>query len=220
MILFVPAYDEPTRSNLAIAERLTGAPNDLRLFAEDATESNLRRSLSRLDDGATAPLFAMSHGTKQALRAQGGDAALSEDDLSSLGLLAPRPVFAFACHTATVLGRAAASQGVIWWGYTGAIQSPVAEEPFRDLFVPIFDLLCVAFSCAATYEERRELLEQLHRRCRSAERAVDDALEADPAVDPSEALLCLLHLWDRLRIWVPGNDAPECHPAAKPPSLM
>lgn len=220
MILFVPAYDEPTRSNLAVAKRLPEQQGEVRLLGDDASARLLRSAIVATAGDAQRPLYVMSHGTRDAIRAQGGGAALEAADGLHLLLLARRAVFAFACHTATVLGRVAATHGVVWWGYTGAIQSPVSEEPLAGLFAEIFRFLRDSFAGAASREARSQALEELRRRCREAERAVDEAFEADPSLDPSEALLCLLHLWDRLRIWLPGHDVPEHHPNARPPALM
>ena len=52
--------------------------------------------------------------------------------------LAPRAVFAFACHTATEMGRVFAENGTDWWGYTGAISSPTTDPEILPLFVEIF----------------------------------------------------------------------------------
>lgn len=220
MILFVPAYDEPTRSNLAVATRLAEQDGELRLLEEEALGRNLRHAIAAIPEGGPPPIFVMSHGMRDAVREQGGGVALDTTNWLHLELLARRSVFAFACHTATVLGRVAAQHGATWWGYTGSIQSPVSDEPFIELFVEIFAFMRESFAAAVTREARSRILDDLRRRCSEAERAVDEAFEADPSIDPSEALLCLLHLWDRLRIWVPGHDAPECHSNAKPPALM
>jgi hypothetical protein len=220
VILFVPAYDEPTGANLAVAERLPERSDEVRLFGGDATRSKLLAAILPAAGNLRYSLFAMSHGSRYEVREQGGGTALCEGDWRQLELLVFRHGFAFACHTATALGRVAAEHGVTWWGYTGTIQSPSREEPFVGLFVSIFDFLREAFAEATSRDARARVVDELRRRCNDASLAVDAAFEADDSVDPSEALLCLLHVWDRLRIWVPGNETPECHPAARPPSLM
>lgn len=106
MIFFVPAYDPATESNLAVAERIVPEVCHS-LLGNLATRSRLISALSR----ETVPLFAMAHGRPYRLLAHGGETALSADDST---LLARRPVFVYACHTATELGEVAARNGVVW----------------------------------------------------------------------------------------------------------
>jgi hypothetical protein len=35
-----------------------------------------------------------------------------------------------------------------------------------------------------------------------------------------DSYACLLHLWDRLRVWFPGRPTPVCHPDAAVPLLL
>ncbi|MCC6553198.1 MAG: hypothetical protein IT372_09285 [Polyangiaceae bacterium] len=49
---------------------------------------------------------------------------------------------------------------------------------------------------------------------------VDEHALRDPDADVWAAYHCLLHVWDRLRIWPAGATDPEAHPRARPPSLF
>lgn len=162
-------------------------------------------------------LFSMSHGRPDHLCAQGGDAALSALDAAATG---GRSVYAFACHTASRLGAEMSRSGVTWWGYTGAIQCPEDAAPFRLLFVELFRFIREAFVAAPTIAQRRAALEEIARRCEEAQGVVDEHALRDPEVDVWAAYHCLLHVWDRLRVWPPGATEPEAHGRARPPSLF
>jgi len=213
LIVFVPGYDPATSANLAVAVDLVSA-HDLSLLAGRATRENLVAALRTRTADA---LFAMSHGRPDHLCAQGGDAALTARDTAITG---PRPVYAFACHTASRLGSHMSQSGVTWWGYTGAIQCPEDAAPFRLLFVDLFRFIREAFVVATTAVERRTTLDEIARRCEAAQEIVDDHALRDPALDVWAAYHCLLHVWDRLRVWPPGASLPEAHVRARPPSLF
>ncbi len=213
MIVFVPGYDLATNANLAVARDLISA-QDLGLLAEQATRTNLVEALRAR---VVEALFSMSHGRPDHLCAQGRDAALTALDASAM---APRSVYAFACHTASRLGSEMSRSGVTWWGYTGAIQCPEDAEPFRLLFVELFRFIGEAFVATSTIAERRAVLEEIARRCEEAQGVVDEHALRDPDLDVWAAYHCLLHVWDRLRVWPPGAIQPEAHVRARPPSLF
>ena len=218
MIFFVPGYDAPTHANLTIARELFGSAlmgswACMPLLKDQATRQALFVALDRTG----WPLFAMSHGSSDQLFAQDGDIALAEGDVAKLGC---RPVYAFACYTASRLGQEAAQLGTTWWGYTGIIQSPVAEAPFSALFTEIFGYLAAVFAPAQTTVERLCVLEELAQMCQAAQEEVDRHASEQPDLDVQEAHLCLLQLWDRLRVWTPGAQQPEKHPAAQHPLLL
>lgn len=213
MIVFVPGYDPATNANLAVARALITA-YDLALLAGQATRANLVEALRTRTAEA---LFSMSHGRPDHLCAQGGDAALTAQDVASTGR---RSVYAFACHTANRLGADMSRNGATWWGYTGAIQCPEDAASFQPLFVELFRFIREAFAAASTAVDRREMLEEIARRCEAAQDVVDEHALRDPDLDVWAAYHCLLHVWDRLRIWPPGAIHPEAHPRAQPPSLF
>ena len=213
MIVFVPAYDVATTANLAVAHDLVSA-KDLGLLAGQATRENLVKALR---GRATEALFSMSHGRPDKLCAQGGDAALTALDAVVMG---HRSVYAFACHTASQLGFEMSRNGVIWWGYTGAIQCPDDSAPFRILFVQLFQFIREVFVAASTATQRIAAFEEIARRCEAAQAVVDEHALRDPDLDVWSAYHCLLHVWDRLRIWSPGAIHPEAHERSRPPSLF
>jgi hypothetical protein len=213
VIVFVPGYDPATKANLAVARDLISA-EDLALLAEQATRENL---LAALHSRAADALFSMSHGRPDHVCAQGGEAALTVRDAGATGR---RSVYAFACHTASRLGSDMSQRGATWWGYTGSIQCPEDAVSFRSLFVELFRFIQEAFVAASTEVERRAVLEELARRCEEAQSVVDEHAIRDPDLDVWTAYHCLLHVWDRLRVWSPGASLPEAHVRAKPPSLF
>lgn len=213
MILFVPAYDDATQANLVLAKRLADVGSSV-LFGDRAT----RDALLKLSVGGAEPLLVMTHGQPEFFRAEDkGSIGLNIDDRI---WLARRSTFALACHTANGLGPGVAEHGGIWWGYTGAIQGPVCPEILVQHFVGIFQYIRGAFSGAHTPEQRLAVLLKIKELCNHANHQVDIHAEADPELDVAAANLCLLHLWDRLRIWAPGLSGPERHPHAQPPSLF
>jgi hypothetical protein len=213
VIFFVPGYDPATRANLAVAERILPA-HCYTMLGEGATREELLLSLDALE----SPLFAMSHGGADTLKAQGGGLAFGLKDVSRLGR---RPVFAFACHTAGGLGQVAAESGTVWWGYTGAVSAPPdSSSPLLDRFAWIFAYIRDAFARARSTEEQRTVLLRIAELCHEAEEQIDALLEAGADLDAGSAFFCLLHIWQRLRIWEPGSIRPRMHPEAPPPILL
>lgn len=213
MIVFVPGYDPATNANLAVARDVI-VSGDVALLAQQATRTNLLTAFVSRD---TAALFSMSHGRPGHICAQGGEVALTATDAALTGR---RPVYVFACHTASRLGSEMSAGGATWWGYTGAIQCPEEAGAFRALFVALFGFIRAAFAGAVTADQRRAVLEEIARKCEEAQAVVDEHAFRDPDLDVWPAYHCLLHIWDRLRIWPPGAVSPEAHPGAQPPSLF
>lgn len=205
MIVFVPAYDGATESNLQIAQRMRLEGCEL-LFAAEATRTNLIAKLV----GSNLPVFAMSHGRPHRLAAQDGEPALELNDAETVG---KRFLFVFACFTAGELGRAAAELGATWWGYTGAISAPSDDETAVDALVGIFEMIAERFAKATNPEERSQLIDDIAERCDRLSEALGDTA-------PADTYLCLLHLWQRLRVWAPDAAEPERHPLAPPPIIL
>ncbi|HSK80844.1 MAG TPA: hypothetical protein VLQ45_30610, partial [Thermoanaerobaculia bacterium] len=67
---------------------------------------------------------------------------------------------------------------------------------------------------------RRDLLLGIAEWCQQASEEVDRLLLADFDVDAAPVLLCLLQIWQRLRVWEPGALEPMRHPEAPPPNLL
>ena len=166
---------------------------------------------------ARAPLLCMSHGRPDQLLGQHGETALSSMDVPLLG---PRPVFAFACHTAGELGEIASREGAYWWGYTGRVTAPDSTEAIIPLFVEIFAYIRDAFPGADSAASCQDVLIRIAELCHEAEARVDDLLGTGDTLDVGSIYLCLLQLWQRLRVWVPGGKEPLIHPKAPPPTLL
>jgi hypothetical protein len=212
LIFFIPCYDSATEGNLAVAVQIL--PDACHaLLSDRATRAGLLESLA----STGVPLFCMSHGRPDRLLAQGGETALSGVDAPALGL---RPVFAFACHTASELGEVTAKKGAFWWGYTGRVTAPDSTEMVLPLFVEIFAYIRDAFPGADSAASCRDVLTRIAELCHEAEARVDDLLGTGDTLDVGSIYLCLLQLWQRLRVWVPGGREPLIHPQAPPPNLL
>jgi hypothetical protein len=208
MILFAPAYDDATDATCRLAARFADKASVV-LLRHNATRTNLLDAVSagEGDNG----LLAFSHGTEDTLAAQDSAVALNAHDAA---LLDGRKVLAYACHTSTGLGGAMARGGVVWWGYTGTILAPPAGSGREQIFGPVFDHLVGAFLSGVDQLGLREVFTQLRALCRHAEKALFGLFDA--GVAGLEDFGCLLHIWNRLRIWLPGSDAPVHHPESKP----
>lgn len=207
MIVFVPAYDEATRANHAVASELPGGTCSL--LGTGATREAL---LGALEQHAVS-VFAMAHGKPERLRGHDGAAAIEATDAPAL---AGRCVFAFACHTSASLGRDLASHGVTWWGYIKEVTAPDPRDVFRRLFVDIFSWIFHAFDGAGSHEERRAALVHLQRMCDEAAHVVDQAAEADPLLDVMETVQSLRDIWQLLHIWPAHAEVAQSHPYAPP----
>jgi hypothetical protein len=212
LIFFIPRYDSATEANLVVAQRILPEGAYV-LFADLATRAGLLNALAAQE----GPLFAMAHGRPSWLLAQNGDKALGVEDIF---LLAGRGAFAFACHTAGELGRVVAGVRGSWWGYTGSVMAPDVSPHFLPLFVEIFSYIRGAFAEAFSTQERMDIILQIAALCEDAQEEVAELWEADPSIDIGSALFCLLHIWQRLRVWEPGAEAPLLHPSAPPPLLL
>jgi hypothetical protein len=212
LIFFVPRYDAATEANLSVALNLLPEGAHA-LLAEVATRAELMAALTAWEE----PLFAMTHGRQDRLLAQGGEQALGKDDHA---LLKGRAIFAYACHSAGELGQVVSSVEGVWWGYTGSIAAPEATPSCLPLFAGIFSYIRDAFPSPYSSRERMDVIGRLADLCHEAELRVDQLGEVDPELDVGSALFCLLHLWQRLRVWEPGAAAPLKHPEAPPPLLL
>jgi len=212
MIFFAPAYDPSTRANLSIAKLIT-TPTCVTLFEIKATRQELITALSQADK---LPLFAMSHGVRDALKGHNGEIALSNSDVNLLGR---RTVYAFACHTAAELGKSAAKTESIWWGYSDTISCAIDSPSLESIFTEIFTFIRDNFHVTTSPQHRQTVLAQLKEMCEEAADDVDDIDSDKELSDIIEVQATLRHLWERLRIWVPGADDPERHPHGSSPSL-
>jgi len=203
MILFAPAYDPATRSNHLMALRFEERAS-LALMQEDATRIRLLLALQ----ASTDALVAFTHGTNDGFKGQHGEMALVSTDGASLQ---GRRALVYACHTGTNFGRMMAFAGSAWWGYTGTIVAPPDHVSEADIVAPVFDHLVTAFLNSQTPGSVSNVFDTLRSRCAEAAERLDARFETGEAVD-METYYCLLHVWDRLRIWLPGIGEPLHHP--------
>jgi hypothetical protein len=209
MILFAPAYDDSTHATCRVARRFASRASAV-FLEQDATRENLvaqLRSGTWHDD-----VVAFSHGTTDTLKAQHSATAVSAGDVP---LFSGRGVFAFACHTGTGLGGAMAEGGVAWWGYTGVILAPAGGEARDAVFGPVFEYLVDTFLARTDHSAIHRMFSHLRLLCHEAERLLDSLFDAGGEVG-MEDYKCLLHIWDRLRVWLPGRRTPEFHPDSTP----
>lgn len=217
-LALIPAYDEPTRANLSIGQRIPWDANTQTLFDAHATRANLHKQLTA--SPRVTALFCMSHGTPTALRAQSGD-ALTQQPNDARALTGVH-VFAYACHTATSLGRYVVREAKCapaWLGYTGAITAPPDDPTLSPLFASLFHWIAEHFHQISA----RDLIDALKQRCDHAAEQVDQLCDQDPSLDVMGAYYALNHLWQRLRAWITDPDAhtpPLQHAEAPPPSLF
>lgn len=193
MIIFVPAYDEATRANLAVAQELQAPHTAHCLLGHGAQRAALLRTLLAYGD----PLFAMSHGKPDHLCAPDNTPALTTTDAAALG---QRAVFAFACHTAASLGRTLAASGVTWWGYIKEVTAPDSSDSLRPLFVDIFRYIYETFASSNSSTARSNIITHIKQLCDSASFRIDQLAEADLTLDVFEAFQSLRDIWQLLRV--------------------
>ena len=102
----------------------------------------------------------------------------------------------------------------------GAVHAPDPSPELLPLFVEIFRYIRDAFARAGSRQERTAILVRIAELCHEAESRLDEQLEADPGLDAGPAYFCLLHIWQRLRVWGPDEPAPLSHQDAPEPVLF
>ena len=216
MIVFVPEYDEATRANLLIANRLILPTDSIILVDNLATRRNFVETITA---NLKRPIFVMSHGSEEAIYCglDLDNTALSQNELAGL---VDTCIFVFACHTASSLGKKMATSRNVWWGYTGAIAAPgVADDEVQQIFANIFSYILNQFHRVEDVNQASNVIQRIKELCDEANYILD---EHDGGLENLDARYCLIHLWDRLRIWFGRLVVPELlkHPAATSPILI
>ena len=195
MILFVPAYDDATKSNLRVAARLNSGDCCC------LTEEHASRTLMWLVLGAYPKwdLFAMSHGERRALKAQGGSIphAIEPDDAKALR---ERKVFSWACYTSAELGPAAARAGVVWLGFPVKIAAPPEDPQLQELLAGVLQHVVDRLPSVRCRSSCKTLLDDLVA-------AASAVLETANIVD-SQSQQCFEQFQLRLEAWWPGDSEP------------
>lgn len=206
MITLVTNYDIETQANYTA---LCPYLDEHALVGENAIRNQLLKALRQWP---TSCLGVWSHGTHDGPREQGGGIALHLDDLKAVS---PRPAYVFACHTGTRFGRAAAAEGWHWWGYTGAIGAPGDNAQEVAILGRALWTAFQLFRAVSSLDDIPETLTALKESVSRWEEELDQASDAS-----GDSYLCLLHLWDRLRVWVPGADEPVAPEGCCSPILI
>jgi hypothetical protein len=205
MIFFIPAYDEATRTNLAVIQPIL--PKEaVSLLAEQAIKENLWFYLPNHD-----LLFVMSHGNSDKIWGHDDKPALTSED--KLGF-EHKKAFVFACYTANELGIVLKERQNIYWGYTGAIAAPSQQPHLIEFFSTIFKHIIENFPNCSDAASIKALIETIQFLCLQMENELDLLFEAGEDIDIIN-YTCLLHIWSRLRVYHFDHDDSIQHPAAK-----
>lgn len=119
--------------------------------------------------------------------------------------LSRKAVLAFSCHTGTEFGRVMSRSGNVWWGYTGLITAPPEEATETGLIEPVFAFLVHAFLTMRDEVPPVGFFVRLQEVCDAAANGFDELHMAGLDVDVG-TYHCLLHVWDRLRVWNRGSS--------------
>lgn len=194
MILFVTGHDPATRANIAVARFLRGAT--VEIFEQNAIRSTLWKALAVRSD---VPMFAMSHGGRRVLCAQGRALphAIVQGDERDLG---PRRVFAWACLTSAELGRAVAEAGGIWIGFPVKIAAPSEEEESQRLLAQALQVAVDGLARVRDETSCRALLDEIVEAAERALEIVDQNTSCD--------VQCFEQIRLRIEAWLPGETEP------------
>ena len=207
-VIFVTAHDVATQSNLIVAQNMS-ATADLSLFAQDATRAQLYGSLNPQTDRT---IFVMTHGGKNAVFDNNCMPAIDAADGDALS---GYKIFAWACHTGASLGFSMAQQGVTWWGYDCAVTAPDGRASFAGIFAQIFATAKSQFPKGIDPSSIAAVLEEIRLACEVALLQFDQLGAQDD--DESFSLYsCCNQLWQRLSVWLSGQNKPNRHVLAPP----
>ena len=200
MIVFITAHDEPTSENLQVAGHLLRVATN-GLLGEDAVRANI---VAALTAEPNQPLLAFSHGHPESIRGNDDQPALM---IADTHLLCDRESFAFACHTAGLLGPNVSARGGTWFGYVGAVNCLPADQDAIHHFSAIADFVARRFPGCNTALGAQAFINDIAA-------LTDQKHEAILATDTYtfEMLHALRDISRRLRIWLPGAAAAIMHP--------
>jgi hypothetical protein len=205
MIFFIPAYDEATRTNLEVLKPIL--PREaVSLLAEQAIRAHLWHCLPNHD-----LLFVMSHGNSDKIWGHDDKPAVTTEDQS---LFENKKIFVFACYTANELGIILKKRQNIYWCYTGAIAAPSQEPHLIAFFRTIFKHIIDHFPNGSDVASIRALIETIKLLCHQMENEFDLLLEAGEDIDIIN-YTCLLHIWNRLRVYHFEHDDCIQHSSAQ-----
>lgn len=196
MLFFLPSHDAETIACAAVGCLVAAAHiNAIGLHGEDATHANLR---TQLEEQPQFACFFMSHGSDEAIYGNDERPAIGIGDFQQLQ---GRHAFAYACFSA-MLGQQASTQNWTWWGYDNRIIPPPGDAGTKA--VEIFLWIARSFNTVNSQADVGKALDELKEAC-------DEAIEQ---THPLELLTFFMQIWTRVRVWLPGANAPLKHPEA------
>jgi len=101
--------------------------------------------------------------------------------------------------------------GNTWWGYTGLVTAPPEEATESGLIGPVFAFLLDGFLRMRDEVPPAGFFMSLREVCDEAANGFDERYLAGHDVEV-QTYQCLLHVWDRLRVWSAGAAEPAHHP--------
>ncbi|TCA97406.1 hypothetical protein E0H65_14135 [Rhizobium leguminosarum bv. viciae] len=212
-IFFVSSTDQATQANHEIASQML-AQTDVAIFAADATRARLHSELQTVPRNNL--VFAMSHGSPNALWDAHGEEALSTGDAINLP---GYKIFCWACHTAKELGQSFAAHGSTWWGYDCAITAPDARPPYSGVFRDILLTLKQSFPTGVDAASVAAVLAAVKTACVNAETQLEE-LGASDDDDAMSIYSCCNQIWQHLCVWLAGQGQPIVHPDAPSSSIF
>ncbi|RWX35236.1 hypothetical protein [Rhizobium leguminosarum] len=212
-IFFVSSTDPATRANHAIALQMV-EQSDVNLFAENATRERLHTEFQT--DPPQNLVFAMSHGSPNALWDSNEEEALAAHDAANLQ---GYKIFCWACHTAKELGQSFAAQGSTWWGYDCAITAPDARPPYLIVFRDILLSLKQRFPAGVDAASVAVVFATIKAECDDAEIRLEEAGASDDD-DAMSIYSCCNQIWQHLCVWLAGQGHPIFHPDAPRSSIF
>ncbi len=212
-IFFVSSTDPATQANHSIALEML-AQSDLALFAADATRARLHSEFQSVSPDNL--IFAMSHGSPDALWDANGEQALSVADAMNLQ---GYKIFCWACHTAKELGQSFAAHGSTWWGYDCAITAPDTRQPYSTIFRDLLLYLKQGFPTGVDSASVGAVFAAIKNACVDAETQLE-ILGASDDVDAMSIYSCCNQIWQHLCVWLAGQGQPMIHPDAPSSSIF
>ena len=206
MILFITSQDDATNSNFLVAGHLATMAATA-LCGEAAVRAN---AIPALTTAPTVPLLAFSHGEVASIRGHDDQAALQINDLP---VLSERTTFAFACHTAGLLGPSVATAGGTWFGFAGPINCLPADANHLHHFRSIVDFVNQRFPTCGSTTAAKAFIDDLDMLTET----VYEAISADGTFEQFHALRDITR---RLRIWLPNATQAVKHPEAHSDPLV
>lgn len=204
MIVFITAFDEVTKGNMAVILPIL-QESTTQIINNQAIKDNLILTLQSLPH---IPLFVATHGKPFYFEDNNGNPALEKEEI---GLLSHRKIYVFACWTANELGQTQWAE-TTYYGYTGGVSAPDADDDrLIEIQKPIFEYILHNFFLCNTETEIYTFVENLKRK---VDEALDDLFELwenDVEIDTSSTDAFLNDVWKKLRVYHLNNPEPIRH---------